>query len=428
MTRYFAHSILGRGTAGTGLAARPGKGDDDLQNQRPLSFLALLLLLPMAAIPARALTPVGAPLTIVEDVPCSNITDLEVIATPKGAVDVVWADDWDEIVKSQRFTRDLQTGGPVEELLPIHGGLLVIHPLGTWAGRYELALNVADFGEDPSDPAAAYRISLNLAGEPIGEPARFETKHFHSIAPAAGGDSLQFRTEPPYYGPLTCRSQGILASRIDPGGAPISAESRVTRRASGWAGNLEVERQPNDTFVAAYSTCEKFLGVVARRLNAVGAPVGKPINLPLPGRPSDLLLAARGNDLAVAAVIFSSQNPDINGAYTRTVANGKVSDQHRIPTPTGFFGIGEVIDLEASSTGTGYLLLFRGSSSERQAVFAQALNAQGAPQGEPLNLAENGVNGAIASLPDGRWLVVTRSQSGTPDACTEDLIGTVLAP
>jgi hypothetical protein len=392
-------------------------------------FLALLLLLlPMAAIPARALTPVGAPLTIADDVPCSFITELEVIATPKGAVDVVWADDWDEIVKSQRFARDLQTGGPVEEVLPIHGGLLVINPVGTWAGRYELALNVADFGEDPSDPAAAYRVSLNLDGEPLGEPARFETKNFVSIAPAAGGDSLQLRSEPPFFGPATCQSQGILASRIGPAGAPLSGESRVTRRASAWwlPGSLDVDRLPNDTFVAAWSTCEKFIGVVARRLNPVGVPLGKPINLPLPRPASDLMLAARGNALAIAAVIFSSQNPDINGAYTRAVTNGKISDLHRIATPAGFFGNGDVIDLEASSTGTGYLLLFRASSSERQAVFAQMLDAQGAPQGAPLNVAENGVNGAIASLPDGRWLVVTRAQYDTPEACTEQLIGTVL--
>jgi hypothetical protein len=400
-----------------------------LRNHR--AFLAfLLLLLPLAAIPARALTPVGAPLTIAADVPCSFITEVEAIATPKGAVDVVWADDWDEIVKSQRFGRDLKAGGPVEDLLPIHGGLLVIRPVGTWAGRYELALNVADFGEDPDDPAAAYRIALDLNGEPIGEPARFETKNFISIAPAAGGDSLQLRSEPPFFGPGACQSQGILASRIGPAGAPLSGESRVTRRASAWwlPGPLEVDRLPNDTFVAAWSTCEKFVGVVARRLNPLGVPLGKPVNLPLPRPASDLVLAARGNALAVAAVIFSSQNPDINGAYTRTVANGKVSDLHRIPTPAGLFGIGDVVDLEASSTGTGYLLLFRASSSERRVLFAQVLDAQGVPQGEPLNLAENGVNGAIASLPDGRWLVVTRAQYGTPEACTEQLVGTVLAP
>jgi hypothetical protein len=396
-----------------------------LRNQRFASFLALLLL-PLSA---QALTPVGAPLTIAADVPCSFITDLEVIATPKGAVDVVWVDGWEEFVKSQRFGRDLQTGGPVENLLLVHGGLNVIHPVGTWAGRYELALNVLDFGEDPSDPEAAYRVSLDLDGSPIGEPARFETPRFLKIAPAAGGDSLQLRWEPPFFGPVTCQSRGILASRIGPAGAPLSGESRVTRRASAWSGGFpEVKRQPNDTFIAAYSTCEKFLGVVARRLNALGAPVGKPINLPFPRPASDLVLAASGNDLAVAAVIFSSQNPDINGAYTRAVTNGKITDQHRIPTPAGFFGIGDVIDLEASSTGSGYLLLFRGSSSERQAVFAQVLNAQGAPQGAPLNVAENGVNGAIASMPDGRWLVVTRAQYGTPEACTEQLVGTVLAP
>lgn len=405
-----------------------------MRNQRFASFLALLLL-PLSA---QALTPVGAPLTIAADVPCSFITDLEVIATPKGAVDVVWVDGWEEFVKSQRFGRDLQTGGPVENLLLVHGGLNVIHPVGTWAGRYELALNVLDFGEDPGDPEAAYRMSLDLDGIPIGEPGRFETKNFVKIAPAAGGDSLQFRFEPPYFGPASCRSRGILASRIDPGGSPISVESRVTRRAPGWAGAyLEVDRQPNDTFVAAYATCDQFSGVVARRLNAAGAPVGKPVNLPFPGRVGDfygsggLKLAASGNDLAVAVMAYNNQSATSTAGFTRAAVNGKVSGVNRIPTPAGFAGIAGVVDLEPSPAGDGYLLLFQAAGSDRFRLFAQALDTQGVPQGVPVALTkdgERGLTGAIASLPDGRWLVVTRAQGGTSEACTEQLVGTILAP
>jgi hypothetical protein len=401
-----------------------------LRNRRFLAFLALLLF-PVAA---QALTPVGAPLTLVKDGPCSFTPDVEVIATPKGAVDIIWVDDYNFDVKGQRFGRDLvATGAPVS-LLILHGGLNVIQSVGTWAGRYELALNVLDFGEDPDDPEAAYRMSLDLDGNPIGEPGRFETKNFLEIAPAAGGDSLQFRVEPPYYGPNTCRSRGLLASRIDPDGEPISAESRVTRKASGWLGYLEVDRQPNDTFVAAYATCDKFTGVVARRLNASGAPVGKPINLPFPNRIANigggrnLLLAVDGNDLAVASPITVDPTTGLVTVYTRAVSNGKVSALHTLPIPAGFAAAAVLLDLEASSTGSGYLLVFRASTSDRQTVFAQALDDQGAPQGTPLLLAENGVSAAIASLPDGRWLVVTRAQTGTPDACTEQLVGTVLAP
>ena len=379
----------------------------------------------------------GAPLTIVGGAPCSRIVDLDVIATPKGAVEVVWVDEYNFDVKGQRFGRNLvATDAPVV-LLPLHGGLNVVHPVGTWAGRYELALNVLDFGEDPGDPAAAYRMSLDLDGNPIAEPGRFETKNFVKIAPAGGGDSLQLRFEPPYFGPASCRSRGILASRIDPGGSPVSVESRVTKRASGWAGAyLEVDRQPNDTFVAAYVTCDQFVGVVARRLNATGAPVGKPINLPFPGRVADyygsggLALAAKGNDLAVAAMALNPPSGPTAG-YTRAVVNGKILGVNRISTPAGFAGVSGVVDLEPSSTGSGYLLLFQAAGSDRFKLFAQALNAQGVPQGAPVAITEEGergLTGAIASLPDGRWLVVTRAQGVVSETCTEDLIGTVLAP
>ncbi|MES1241683.1 MAG: hypothetical protein ABUT39_08685 [Acidobacteriota bacterium] len=405
-----------------------------MRNRQSLSFLALLLL-PAVTTAAHALTPVGAPLAIVDGAPCSVIADLEVISTPKGAVEVVWVDGPGFDVKGQRFGRDLvATDAPVS-LLPLHGGLNVVHPVGTWTGRYELALNVLDFGEDPADPKAAYRLSLDLDGNPVGEPARFETKNFLQIAPAGGGDALQLRVEPPYYGRASCRSRGILASRIDPGGSPISVESRLTKRASGWAGaDLEVARQPNDTFVAAYATCDQFVGVVARRLNATGAPVGKPINLPFPGRVADyygsggLALAAKGNDLAVAAMALSPPAGPTAG-YTRAVVNGKILGVNRIPTPAGFAGVSGVVDLEPSPTGSGYLLLFQAAGSDRFKLFAQALDAQGVPQGVPVALTEDGergLTGAIASLPDGRWLVVIRSQSGLSDACTESLVGTVL--
>jgi hypothetical protein len=408
-----------------------------LRSFRPRSLTVpslLLILLPMAA---RALTPVGAPLTIVDDAPCSVIIGLEVISTPKGAVEVVWVDDYIEEVKGQRFGRDLVASGPPVSLLPLHGGLNFFDLVGAWAGRYEVAMNVLDFGEDPSDPEAAYRVSLDLDGNPIGEPGRFETKSFLEIAPAAGGDSLQFRLEPPYFGPASCKSVGLLASRIGPDGAPLSPESRVTRRASAWSGaHLELDRQPNDTFVAAYATCDQFFGVVARRLNATGVPVGKPVNLPFPGRVGDfygsggLTLAASGNDLAVAVMVYN-QSAGNTAGYTRAAVNGKVSGVNRIPTPAGFAGIAGVVDLETSSTGSGYLLLFQAAGSDRFMLFAQALNAQGVPQGAPVAVTEDGergLSGAVASLPDGRWLVVTRSQGGTSEVCTEDLVGTVLAP
>lgn len=393
---------------------------------RSFPFLAfLLLLLPL---PARAdLTPVGAPLVIADRPFCSFTTELEVIPTPKGAFEVVWVDETDFAVNGLRFARNLQASGPPRALLPLHGGLDIVDFVGSWAGRYELVINVLDFGEDPSDPGAAYRLPLNVEGQPVKPPLRVvtETDRFVQLAPAAGGDSLFFRNEPPFFGPPACPSRGLLAHRINGNGVQISDVSRVTRRASPWSGSLEVERLPNDTFVAVYSTCFDFIGLVGRRLNADGAPVGGPINLPLPARINgDIMLAARsGTDFAVAARVFDSTNPAVNGAYTRAVVNGQVFGPTLISGPSP---VSDLFDLAASPDG-GYLLLFTSGG----ALFAQELDAQGVQQGTPLAIPTedefNPVNGAVASLPNGRWVVVTRTQRQGSEDCSERLRGFVLA-
>lgn len=415
-----------------------------MQSHRLRRFTLLsLLLLPW---PARAaLTPVGTPLIFASTDICSFETELEVIATPKGAFEVVWSDDSQaEVVRGLRFGRNLQPEGAPVTLLPIHGGLLFGDFVGTWAGRYELAINAADFGNHPGDPATGYRVSLDLGGAPLAPVARFKPPRFFRLAPAAGGDSLQFRTEPPVFGPPTCQSQGLLVRRIDGGGRVLSAESRVTRKASAFSlgyPHFMVDRLPDDTFVAVYATCEKFTGLVARRLNAAGAPVGNPVNLPLPGQLGNfgggsLLLAARGGkDFAVVATV-SEPSPSFSGVYTRAVVNGQVFGPTRISVPPGFISINGLIDLEASLAG-GYLLLFQGyrSDLQRSFFFAQELDTRGVPQGAPLEISGGDgsiiANAAAASLPNGRWIVVTRVQEdhSTPDVidCSERLVRTILA-
>lgn len=395
-----------------------------MRNHRSRSLAALaFLLLPMSA--RAELAREGVPLIIASSEFCSSEIELEVIATPKGAFDAIWVDASEDFaVKGLRFGRNRQpTGAPVT-LLPVHGGLFFSEIAGTWAGRYEVAFYAGDFDNNPDDPETGYRVSLDLEGDPLRPAARFKPPRIARITPAAKGDSLQFRSEPPFFGSNTCASQGLLVSRINSGGAPISTESRVNRRASAWGGPyLAVDRLPDDTFIAAYSTCEKFTGVVARRLSSTGAPVGGPFNLPLPARVgnfegANLLAAAHdGNDFAVAAMI-SDTRTGIRGPYTQAVVNGKVAGPTALPAPVSL-----IVDLEASPSG-GYLLLFRGGGggSTFPRIYAQELDARGVPRGTPLAItaeSEAGVAGAAASLPDGRWIVVTREQRGNDEGCNE---------
>src|SRR6185295_3377961 len=260
---------------------------------------------------------------IAEEGACASTITLEVVATPKGAFEVVWADDGEGFeVKGRRYARNLQPTGAAQTLLPLHGGLFFTGFLGTWTGRYELAMNGGDFGEDPDDPAVGYRMPLNVEGDPVTPALRIKPLRFVYLAPTAFGHSLLFRFEPPFFGPTSCQSLGLLAQRLGANGAPISAESRVNRRASAWGGfSLAVDHLPDDTFLVVYSTCQNFDGLVARRLNPAGAPVGKAIDLPLPGRVGNLAAAARGADFAVAAMV---SNPSAGTfGYTRAVVDGQ---------------------------------------------------------------------------------------------------------
>jgi hypothetical protein len=385
---------------------------------------------------------VGSPLVIFESPFCSFNTDLEVTATPKGAFEVVWADEGDDFaVKGQRFTRNLLPTGSPRILLPIHGGLFFSSFMGTWTGRYEVAINAVDDGTNPDDPLTGFRVSLDLEGHPLAPAARFKPSRFFWLAPAAGGDSLQFRFEPPFFGPPDCPSWGLLAHRVDAGGAALGPESRITHRASAFNSWFLTDRLPDDTFVAIYSTCEKFEGLVARRLNAAGAPVGNPINLPLPARLGNfssggLVLAARDGGSFVAGAMVLNPRTWLSGSYTRGVVNGQAFGPTLIPVPPGATGIPGLLDLAASPAG-GYLLLFQsgvGDDPLRHILFAQELDAKGVPRGAAVAVAEqtggissSGIAAAAASLPNGRWIVVARQQTGDPTVCSERLAGFVLA-
>lgn len=412
-----------------------------MRNSRARSLILLALLLPL---PARAaLTPVGSPQVVFEAPSCSARPSVEVIATPPGAFDVVWSDDDDAKVLGQRFARDLTPTGSPATLMTLHGGLFITDLLGAWTGRYQLAINGIDFGDHPDNPATGYRVSMNLAGNPLGPPLIVRAGDFFvKLAPAAGGDSLLLRAEPPIFGPVRCQSFGLLARRIDEHGAPLGPENRVGRKASavayGAGFQSQVERLPDDTFLLVYPTCEKFTGLVVRHLNASGAPVGNPINLTLPALPGNfsipsLSLAARGaNDFAVAGSILDTRNPAINGTYTRAVADGQSFGPTRLAVPAALTST-IALDLAASPAGR-YLLLFQGpkaGDTGRVLVFAQELDAHGAPLGSPVQVAEaNGSNlgpaAAVASLPGGRWAVATQEQNGESSSCDERVVVTLL--
>jgi hypothetical protein len=410
-----------------------------MRNHRARSLILLTLLLPL---PARAaLTPVGSPQVIFETPICTDRASMEVVATPAGAFDVIWSADEDAKVLGQRFARNLAPTGSPATLMTLHGGLFITDLVGAWAGRYELAINGVDFGDHPDNPATGYRVSLGLAGNPLGPPLIVRAGDFFvKLSPLAGGDSLLFRYEPPFFSTNNCGSVGLLARRIDGSGAPLGPESRVNRRASAFSlGQIQVERLPDDTSLVVYPTCEKFTGLVARRLNASGAPVGNPINLSLPaqlgnfGGVSSLALAARGAaDFAVAATVADNRNPAVNGTYTRAVVNKQAFGPTRFPVPASVTFAG-LDDLAASPAG-GYLLLFQGAKTgdtERSLLFAQELDARGVPQGSPVQIAEAdnhslGLAAAAASLPGGRWAIATQEQNGDGADCTERVVVTIL--
>ncbi len=404
-----------------------------MHNHRIRSAALLALLLPMPAL--AELAPVGSPLEISSPEFCSSATEVEVIATPKGAFEVVWVDDGEAFaVKGRRFARNLQPS-PQRNLLFLHGGLNVFDIQGTWADRYELALNVSDTGDFPDDPVGAYRLALDVEGRKVIPPTRRRASNFGQLVPAAKGDSLLFRGEPPLFGSGSCFSQGLLARRITVLNQNLSSDSRVNRGASppGAGGGLRVERLPNDTFVAVYSTCERFTGLVARRLSSAGAPVGSPVNLPFTGRLDAYALAARsGTSFAVAARVTTNTSTGESATYTRAVVNGQVFGPTLVPGIGGDNGTTSVVDLAASPDG-GYLLLFQALTGEPRhaGLFAQELDDQGVPRGTPLAITgqeQFSVNGAaVASLPHGRWIVIAREQLSDELGCSERLFGTVLA-
>jgi hypothetical protein len=102
---------------------------------------------------------------------------------PRGSFDVVWSDDEDAKVLGQRFARNrIPTGSPAT-LMNLHGGLFIGDLVGAWAGRYELAINGVDFGDNPDNPATGYRVSMDLAGNPLGPPLTVRAGEFSSSSP-----------------------------------------------------------------------------------------------------------------------------------------------------------------------------------------------------------------------------------------------------
>jgi hypothetical protein len=302
-----------------------------------LGALTMLQLVVQSAV--AALVPVGPPVEIVDEIvdefPCfPNHTNLEVVATPKGAFIVLWGDDQMFELRSRRFSRQLLPTAPPQTLLPVRGEQFFDFA-GEWAGlRYELVINLQNYNETPSHRFEACRVQLDLEGESLGPASRVKTPRFVKLAPANGGDSLQFRVEPPaFYRHPTCLSFGLLARRIDISGNPLSIENRVNRKASAWDGGtvqLQTSRLADDSFVTAYTTCDKFTGVVARRMSSAGAPVGKPINLPLPGRVASLRLAASGSGFAIAATVFSTNPAETGGRRPRSL--GRLCRGSSLPT------------------------------------------------------------------------------------------------
>jgi hypothetical protein len=389
---------------------------------------AVVLLLPLLALPARGdLTLVGEEIPIAEDVVCPISTDeVAVVATPKGAFEAMWVSEDEFAVMGRRFDRRLVPPGPATPLLPLYGGLFPVRFAATWAGGYQLAVDVADFNQ-PSDPAAAFRLRLDLAGNLLAPARRMDAPHFVRLVPDRGGESLRLRVELPIYGPTSCQSRGVLARRLGADGSALSAESRATRRASAWnGGEVTAVRTGDGRFALAWSTCERFVGVVMRRLQADGSP-GKAFDFPLPARVGSFAggsfaVAARDGAMAFAAAVAL---PDGGAPFVGGVSGTRRFGPVRLESPLPFAGI---VDL-AAAPGGGYLLLYEVNDGEEPVLLAQELDAAGQAVGGPLAMNQVDLfrNGAVTHLTDGRWLAVLRLLDFTAGNCQERVVARILS-
>jgi hypothetical protein len=379
-----------------------------------------------------ALGPTGPEILVDEAPYCAHEPGLGVAATPKGAFAVVWVDDSDDFAyQSRRYDRGL-VGGPIHTLRAYEGGQFGIEVEPVFAGDYQIAVNILDFDADPGDPWAAYRVQLALNGEPLGPATRLETGRFLALFPGPAGESLQVRWEPPIWGPTTCQSWGLRARRVAQSGAALFPEHRVTGRASGATpGRPSMTRTGDGRFAIAWPTCDRFVGVVARRLDAQGAPRGRIFDFALPARSGALEVAAHRERMAVAGVIAYNVAELPQRAFAAVVVGNSPHGPHLLPPLPEGIGLQRVVDLAVSATGR-HVVLLQGSGTEQTLLFAQELDDRGRPLGAPLQLgpsSERGMDGAVASLGGDRWVVVTRQQlpaGDLGDACSERIVARVL--
>lgn len=214
---------------------------------------------------------------------------------------------------------------------------------------------------------------------------------------------------------------GIYTQRFDASGAAIGGEQRVNSFTTDNQWVPAVAAVGSGEFVVVWSS---YLNgqfdpavdeIVARRVDATGAPVGPEIvvNQFTTGRQWDASVAADAAGNFVVAWESASGDGSGYGVFARhfDATGTPTGDQFQV----GRFSIGEQRDPAVASDGDGFIVTWASQHTFPTGIFARRIGPDGVPGGTELRVSTAAVGGqakpAIAPLGNDRFAVVWESNN-----------------